>query len=78
MTVDLSAVSFDSDRQISVVTEHGVPVPALKHSTGTTNTNTARYDNSGGADKDSDATRISGGRSHRGDLHGRFDVTADR
>ncbi len=54
--VDLSAVRFDPDRQISVVSEDGVTVPALKHSTGKTSTNTAAQDNKGGADRDSDQT----------------------
>lgn len=52
--VDLSLVWFDPDRQISIITEGGVDVPALRHSTGTTSTNTATQDNKGGADKDSD------------------------
>lgn len=56
LPVDLSAIRFDSDRQISVITEGGVSVPALKHSTGTTSTNTATQDNKGGADRDSDQT----------------------
>jgi len=56
LAVDLSAIRFDPDRQISVVTENGASVPALKHSTGTTSTNTARQDNVGGADRDSDQT----------------------
>jgi putative ATP-grasp target RiPP len=54
LPVDLSAIRFDSDRQISVITEDGVTVPALKHTTGRTSTNTARKDNAGGADTDSD------------------------
>ena len=54
--VDMSAVRFDPDRQISIITEGGVSVPALKHSTGNTSTNTAAQDNKGGADKDSDRT----------------------
>ena len=56
LPVDLSTIRFDPDRQISVITEDGVTVPALKHSTGTTSTNTAVQDNQGGADKDSDQT----------------------
>ncbi|WP_018253487.1 putative ATP-grasp-modified RiPP [Salinispora mooreana] len=54
--VDFSTISFDADRQISVVTEGGVSVPALRHSTGATSTNTANRDNEGGADTDSDRT----------------------
>lgn len=54
--VDLSTIRFDPDRQISLITEGGVSVPALKHSTGTTSTNTAAQDNKGGADRDSDQT----------------------
>lgn len=54
--VDMGAVRFDADRQISVIVEGGVSVPALKHSTGRTSTNTARQDNKGGADTDSDHT----------------------
>jgi putative ATP-grasp target RiPP len=54
--VDLSTIRFDPDRQISIITEDGVTVPALKHSTGTTSTNTAVRDNKGGADKDTDRT----------------------
>ena len=56
LPADLSAIRFDPDRQISVITEGGASVPALKHSTGTTSTNTARQDNKGGADRDSDRT----------------------
>lgn len=54
--VDLSTVRFDPDRQISIITQDGVSVPALKHSTGKTSTNTAAQDNKGGADKDADQT----------------------
>jgi putative ATP-grasp target RiPP len=54
--VDLSTIRFDPDRQISIITEGGVIVPALKHSTGTTSTNTAVQDNKGGSDRDSDRT----------------------
>jgi putative ATP-grasp target RiPP len=54
--VDLSTIRFDPDRQISIVTEGEASVPALKHSTGTTSTNTAVQDNKGGSDRDSDHT----------------------
>ena len=54
--VDLSRIRFDPDRQISLITEDGVSVPALRHSTGTTSTNTATQDNKGGSDRDSDRT----------------------
>jgi putative ATP-grasp target RiPP len=54
--VDLSTIRFDPDRQISLITEDGVTAPALKHSTGTTSTNTATQDNKGGSDRDSDQT----------------------
>ena len=56
LPVDLSDIRFDPDRQISVITQGGVSVPALKHSTGATSTNTATQDNKGGADRDSDQT----------------------
>ncbi|XVU24254.1 putative ATP-grasp-modified RiPP [Actinoplanes sp. CA-054009] len=56
LPVDLSLVRFDPDLQISMVTDGGVSLPALKHSTGATNTNTARQDNQGGADRDTDHT----------------------
>ena len=56
VSVDLSTVRFDPDRQISLITEDGGSVPALKHSTGTTSTNTATQDNKGGSDRDSDQT----------------------
>lgn len=56
LPVDLTAIRFDADQQISVITADGVSVPALKHSTGTTSTNTASQDNKGGADRDSDQT----------------------
>ena len=54
--VDLSTLRFDEDRQISVIGENGTTVPALKHSTGKTTTNTAQQDNKGGSDRDSDQT----------------------
>ncbi|GAA1649094.1 putative ATP-grasp-modified RiPP [Actinoplanes couchii] len=54
--VDWSGIHFDPDRQISMITENGVEMPALKHSTGQTSTNTAGQDNKGGADKDADRT----------------------
>lgn len=54
--VDLTAIRFDPERQISVVTDGGIAVPALRHSTGRTSTNTASQDNKGGADSDSDQT----------------------
>lgn len=54
--VDLSKIRFDPDRQISIIADGGVEVPALKHSTGTTSTNTAVQDNRGGPDRDSDQT----------------------
>ncbi len=54
--VDMTTIRFDCDLQISVIVEHGVDIPALKHSTGSTNTNTASQDNKGGADRDSDRT----------------------
>ncbi|GIM85862.1 hypothetical protein Sar04_25980 [Salinispora arenicola] len=54
--MDLSAIRFDPDRQISVITDSGLTVPALRHSTGTTSTNTASQDNKGGSDRDSDQT----------------------
>jgi putative ATP-grasp target RiPP len=56
LPVDLSTIHYDPDRQISVITEDGVTVPALKHSTGTTSTNTAVQDNKGGPDRDIDHT----------------------
>jgi putative ATP-grasp target RiPP len=56
LPVDLSTIQYDPDRQISVITEDGVSVPALKHSTGTTSTNTAVQDNKGGPDRDTDQT----------------------
>ena len=56
LPVDLSAIRYDPDRQVSVITDNGVTVPALKHSTGTTSTNTATQDNKGGSDRDSDRT----------------------
>lgn len=56
LPVDLSAIRFDPDQQISVITEDGVSVPALKHSTGPTSTNTASQDNKGGSDRDQDQT----------------------
>ncbi|WP_230533599.1 putative ATP-grasp-modified RiPP [Salinispora arenicola] len=56
LPVDLSAIRFDPDRQISVITDSGLTVPALRHSTGTTSTNTASQDNKGGSDRDSDQT----------------------
>jgi putative ATP-grasp target RiPP len=52
--VDWSSVRFDAGQQISVVTKDGVSLPALRHTTGTTSTNTAAQDNKGGADRDSD------------------------
>lgn len=54
LQVDLSTVRYDGEQQISVVDEGGVTLPALRHTTGTTSTNTARQDNKGGADSDSD------------------------
>lgn len=56
LPVDLTTIAYDPDRQISMITEDGVTVPALKHSTGTTSTSTAIQDNKGGADSDSDYT----------------------
>jgi putative ATP-grasp target RiPP len=56
LEVDLSAVHYDHDRQISVINEGGTLLPALKHSTGQTATNTATQDNKGGSDRDSDQT----------------------
>jgi putative ATP-grasp target RiPP len=56
LPVDLTTIVYDPDRQVSIITEDGVSVPALKHSTGNTSTNTATQDNSKGADKDTDAT----------------------
>lgn len=54
MTVDLTTISYDPEQQISVVTEGGMTLPALRHTTGTTSTNTASQDNKGGSDSDSD------------------------
>jgi putative ATP-grasp target RiPP len=54
--VDLATYRYDPDLQIGVVEEGGVTLPALRHSTGTTSTNTASQDNSNGADSDSDQT----------------------
>jgi putative ATP-grasp target RiPP len=54
--VDLSMITFDRGQQISVVREDGVVLPALKHSTGQTSTNTAAQDNKGGSDSDADQT----------------------
>jgi putative ATP-grasp target RiPP len=56
MPVDMSQIRFDPERQISVVMQSGVAVPALRHSTGKTSTNTATQDNKGGSDSDSDQT----------------------
>lgn len=56
LPVDLTAVQYDPDQQISMITDDGVTVPALKHSTGRTSTNTANRDNKGGADTDTDQT----------------------
>jgi putative ATP-grasp target RiPP len=54
MRVDLSAISYDPDQQISIVQEGGMTLPALRHTTGTTSTNTATQDNKGGSDADQD------------------------
>lgn len=54
-TVDLSHVGYDTDRQIAVVNDGGILVPLMRHSTGTTKTNTGR-DDSRPPDSDSDAT----------------------
>lgn len=53
--VDLTAVFFDPTEQISKINDNGALMPLMKHTTGTTSTNTANQDNKGGADKDSDA-----------------------
>ncbi|GAB1693681.1 putative ATP-grasp-modified RiPP [Krasilnikovia sp. M28-CT-15] len=52
--VDLSTVHYDPVQQISIVEGGGITLPALRHTTGTTSTNTARQDNQGGADRDQD------------------------
>jgi putative ATP-grasp target RiPP len=54
MEVDLSTVRYDPEQQISVVDEGGMTLPALRHTTGTTSTNTATQDNKGGSDRDQD------------------------
>jgi putative ATP-grasp target RiPP len=54
MEVDLSTVRYDPVQQISVVDEGGMTLPALRHTTGTTSTNTATQDNKGGSDRDQD------------------------
>lgn len=54
--VDLSAISYDTEQQVSVIQHEGVTLPVLKHSTGQTATNTAKQDNAGGADSDTDQT----------------------
>jgi putative ATP-grasp target RiPP len=56
LLVDLTAIEYDPNRQISLITEGGVSVPALKHLTGNTSTNTASQDNAKGSDSDSDRT----------------------
>ncbi|MEV4642805.1 putative ATP-grasp-modified RiPP [Actinoplanes sp. NPDC049548] len=52
--VDMSTVHYDPDRQISMVTEGGTTLPVLRHTSGTTSTNTASQDNKGGSDSDQD------------------------
>lgn len=54
--VDVDALFFDPVQQISMVREGASLVPALKHSTGKTTTNTARDDAKAGGDTDADAT----------------------
>ena len=54
MRVDLWAISYDPVQQISIVQEDGMTLPALRHTTGTTSTNTATQDNKGGSDSDQD------------------------
>lgn len=56
LPVDLSTIQYDPHQQISMFNDCGVAVPALKHSTGQTSTNTATQDNKGGSDRDSDQT----------------------
>ncbi|WP_305784977.1 putative ATP-grasp-modified RiPP [Symbioplanes lichenis] len=56
MPVDMAAIRFDPDRQINMISAKGVPVPALRHSTGRTSTSTVTQDNKGGADADQDQT----------------------
>jgi putative ATP-grasp target RiPP len=54
--VDQSVLFLDPVEQISMVREGSALVPALKHSTGKTSTNTARDDAKAGGDSDTDAT----------------------
>jgi putative ATP-grasp target RiPP len=54
--VDLEALIYDRDRQVNFVRDGGVLVPALRHSTGTTSTNTSSSDARPGNDSDQDHT----------------------
>ena len=54
MAVDMTTISYDPEQQISLVADGGMTLPALRHTTGTTSTNTATQDNKGGSDSDSD------------------------
>lgn len=54
MQVDLTAITYDPEQQISVIEDGGMTLPALRHTTGTTSTNTATRDNAQGSDSDSD------------------------
>lgn len=53
---DPSTLIYDPDRQVNLVRDGGVLVPALKHSTGKTSTTTASSDARPGNDYDSDQT----------------------
>jgi putative ATP-grasp target RiPP len=51
--VDLATLAYDADRQISVVSDGGIMVPAMKHTS--THTSTQTGDSRGG-DSDTDST----------------------
>jgi putative ATP-grasp target RiPP len=53
--VDFPAISYDPDRQIAVVADGDVTVPAMKHTSTQTKTTTASQDRKGN-DSDSDST----------------------
>ncbi|WP_034592505.1 putative ATP-grasp-modified RiPP [Hamadaea tsunoensis] len=52
--VNVAGMIYDPTQQINLVRDGEVMVPVLKHTSGTTATNTASQDNSGGADRDQD------------------------
>lgn len=52
--LDIAALDYDFDRQIAIMYDGGLVLPAFKHTSNQTSTSTADHDRKGGGDADTD------------------------